>query len=63
MNEDLLRKEIIEYISKTGVKQKFIAEQLGIDVTLFSRWKNGKRNLRINDLYNIYNYIHILQMA
>lgn len=57
MNEDELRKELIEYLKHTGIKQKFIAERLNIDVTLFSRWKNGKRKLRLNDLYNIHEYI------
>lgn len=44
MNQDDLRGLIFQYVEKTGMKKKFIAQSIGENPNNFSRWLTGKRN-------------------
>ena len=44
MNQDELRKLIFQYVEKTGIKKKSIAQSIGENPNNFSRWLTGKRD-------------------
>lgn len=44
MDQNFLREKIREYIKNTGIKQYFIAAEIGETPNNFSRWLIGKRN-------------------
>lgn len=52
-----LREAFVLWLEKHGLKMKFIAEQLGIEYTTFSKWKNDKLDFGIDKLKAIHNYM------
>ena len=44
MDQNILRKAINEYVKTTGVKKKYIAQEIQESPDNFSRWLTGKRN-------------------
>lgn len=57
INEEKLREDLKKYVKETGVKYCFISKKLGIQNSRLSRWKNKKKNLPINQLVDLLNYI------
>ncbi|MCR1971668.1 helix-turn-helix transcriptional regulator [Clostridium cochlearium] len=43
MNETY-RKKVLKYLEDNGIKQKWIAEKIGITPAYFNMWLKGKRN-------------------
>ncbi|MGU9539169.1 hypothetical protein ACQX0N_09335 [Clostridium tepidum] len=58
LDEDFLRKQLIEYTKKTGIKYIFIAKAINIENTKLSRFKNNKRKLNIKELYSLQEYLN-----
>lgn len=58
LDENLIRKQLIEYTEKTGIKYCYIAKALNIENTKLSRFKNKKRKLFINELYSLQEYLN-----
>lgn len=44
MDQNVLREAINNYVSVTGIKKKFIAQELQESPDNFSRWLTGRRN-------------------
>lgn len=40
-----MREELKEFLKSKGIKQKWIADQLGVDSSLISRYLKGTRTL------------------
>jgi transcriptional regulator with XRE-family HTH domain len=52
--------EIKQIIKARGLKQKFIADQIGLDYGLFSKWLNGKYDqISQSKIYRIYEVLEI----
>lgn len=45
MIQDELRSELIDYLKKTDIKSKRIAKDIDLEISVFSRFKNGSRDL------------------
>ena len=43
MNE-FYRKKVLKYLEDNGIKQKFLAEKLGLTPQYFNMWLRNKRN-------------------
>jgi transcriptional regulator with XRE-family HTH domain len=44
VNNELARKKLNNYLEESGMKLKFVAEQLGFNYGNLSHWKQGNRN-------------------
>lgn len=58
LDENLIRKQLIEYTNQTGIKYCYIAQALNIENTKLSRFKNNKRKLNIKELYSLHDYLN-----
>jgi transcriptional regulator with XRE-family HTH domain len=49
----ILPMEAAQLIKKKGLKKKFIANECGINNSVFSLWLNGKRRLNDSKLHRV----------
>ncbi|SDL32401.1 Helix-turn-helix [Clostridium cochlearium] len=55
MNE-FYRKKVLKYLEDNGIKQKFLAEKLGLTPQYFNMWLKNKKNfndMRLKQINNI----------
>lgn len=52
-------KFVKDYIKANGVKQKYVAKEMGYTETKFSQLINGRKPLQIEDLIKICKYFNI----
>lgn len=45
INREELRQSLVDFLKKNGVKSRFIANAIGLDETVLSRFKSGTRDL------------------
>lgn len=57
LNQDDLRNRLKNYIKIEGVRQKHIADQIGMSESLLSRFKNGTDLLYRCDIEALDNYL------
>lgn len=57
MNENLIRDRLNLHIKLTGIKAKFLAKKLGINESIFCRFRKGNRDLYIDQLIAIKSYL------
>ena len=57
LNQDDLRNRLKNYIKIEGVRQKHIADQIGMSESLLSRFKNGTDLLYRCDIEVLDNYL------
>lgn len=48
-----IRKAYGEANRERGVNQQYIADRLGVDAALVSRWLNGRQNMTVRTLHNV----------
>ncbi|NRT88893.1 helix-turn-helix domain-containing protein [Clostridium beijerinckii] len=58
MNQDTIRNDLKKYLEDNGIKNKFIAKQIGLSESMISYFLNGKKRLSSNSLNLIYNIIY-----
>jgi predicted XRE-type DNA-binding protein len=51
--ENQLRISISNYLKENGIKQIWLAEQLGVDRVILNKKLNGKKPLRLEDVQAI----------
>lgn len=58
MNEIKLREELIKICNKNGIKYNYLARQIQVSPSLFSKWKKGERKLSLDKLIKLQNFIN-----
>ncbi|UYZ34173.1 helix-turn-helix transcriptional regulator [Clostridium beijerinckii] len=58
MNQDTIRNDLKKYLEDNGIKNKFIAKQIGLSESMVSYFLNGKKRLSSTSLNLIYNIIY-----
>jgi len=58
MNQEIIRKDLKEYLKKNGIKNKFIAEQIELSASMISYFISGKKGLSSNYLRKIEGIIY-----
>lgn len=57
MDIEEVRNRLNEYITNNGIKAKYIADMFSIDVTVFSRFRSGKRRLNMEQLEQLWEFL------
>jgi transcriptional regulator with XRE-family HTH domain len=52
-------REIKQHLVKNGIKQTWLAKQVGLDNAMLSRWLAGKGNLSDSKIYRIYEVLEV----
>jgi transposase len=55
-----LRKYFIKKLDENGLKMKFVAEQLDIEYTTLSKWKNGHMDFGEDKFKKVRNFLEKL---
>lgn len=58
MNQDTIRNDLKQYLEDNGIKNKFIAKQIGLSESMISYFLNGKKRLSSTSLNLISNIIY-----
>ena len=57
MEQEEVRKKLIEYCESKGIKYSFIATKLNVNRSTICRFKNADLDLRVDLLYKLNNLI------
>ena len=60
-NKEIMSKNLLYYMEKSGKSQKEIAEIVGVSTSAFSDWITGKKYPRIDKIEILANYFGILK--
>jgi transcriptional regulator with XRE-family HTH domain len=55
----LVRENIAAYVKKNGIKQKFIADNIGLSPSAVSQLLNGDREISAEEYINICNLFNV----
>lgn len=55
----MVRENIAEYVKNNGIKQKFIADNIGISPSAVSQLLNGEREISAEEYINICNLFNV----
>ena len=58
LSNESIRKELIEFLKKNGIKNRFIAKKIDVSDTTISLFINGKRELSTKKLQALNELIH-----
>lgn len=55
----MVRENIAAYVKNNGIKQKFIADNIGISPSAVSQFLNGEREISAEEYINICNLFNV----
>ena len=58
-NKDIFKNKLKELREESGLSQKVVAEKMGIPVSTYANWEQGRREPSIDDIYKLLRVFNI----